>query len=98
MEPRTIADRSVDLVALLGCVRRIEIDLHRLKKRLGGVRERAEHGLPADDDELVLCRDVRRGGDHVLEILASHSVSADLLDDAAPLRLGKRPCERRVLP
>ena len=76
----------------------IEIRFHRAQHAVGRVWERPEDGLAADHDQLGFAADLRGGGDHVLEFVAAHLSSADLLEDAPPLRLRQETRERRVLP
>src|SRR6266404_3874394 len=60
MEGRKLADAAVDEVGPLGVVARVEIRLDRGSKRDRRVWELAENRLAADDDDLLIPRDLRR--------------------------------------
>lgn len=75
MERRTVTERSVDLIGEVRPGAWVQIGLHRREHLRGRFGDRPEDRLAADDDELVLSRDVGGRRDHVLERRALHVIS-----------------------
>jgi hypothetical protein len=65
IEMRRLAKRAIDQFRKLRTKARIQIDLTGDLEVGGRVGHRAEDGLAADDDELVLARNRRGGAQHV---------------------------------
>ena len=70
MEGRQLTDRPVYEIGKFRLVLWKEVGLVGNKESRRRVRELPKHGLTADDDELVVVGDLRRGADDVLELLA----------------------------
>jgi hypothetical protein len=75
VEGRAITEARVDLFRLRRIVAWVDISLHREQRALGRIVDRTEDGLAADDDDLLLSRDLSRGGNQVVEVLAPHGES-----------------------
>ena len=81
MERRAFADGSVDEIRPSGFVLRIDVRLDGNAEYGGRIRVFAENGLAADDDNLVVIRDIRGGADDVFEIATPHRAVARSLKD-----------------
>jgi hypothetical protein len=75
----------------------INVRLLRAQHRSWCVWERTKDRLASDNDQLRLTGHLGGGRDHVLELIASQGALANFLDDLAPLGLGQKTRERRVL-